>query len=268
MEVSKCLDIKNNFGFIPQALKGYTLIPICGKNCAYEWPYFKRITKTEAMKRYSLNDKELSVVPHIEKPNPHYRNAAPMNLFFVSEVELAAMTKFKLASRGELSEFLHKRREKRATRTEQIRRNKQLSNDEREKELKTELEKHGLDLRSDSQIAEFYISNSKRALSLSKSVELIRRAHIAHEHVGNYYRGRLDMAYIQLKGDCFDCHETWSDDWQDAKSGTEEDALQFFTKAKSNLTEIKKCKCGEPIFGAEELEKFEKNRKKKPQKKK
>lgn len=271
MEVSQCLDVKNNFGFIPQALKDYTLIPICSKNCAYEWPYLKKITKTDATKRYSLNEKELSVIRHIEKQNPCYRNAAPMKLFFESEVELAAMTKFKVANRGELLALLNQRREKRATRTEQMRRNKQLSNDERRKELKTVLEKHGLELRSDSQIAELYITNSKRAFTLDKSVELIRRAHVVHQHVGDYYRELLDIAYIQLKEDCWDDHESWSDSWQDVKLSTEEDALQFFTIVKENgtLTEIRKCQCGEPLFAAEDLKKFEKElEKKKSQKKK
>lgn len=265
MEVSKCLDIKNNLGFIPQALKDYTLIPICSKDCAYEWPYLKKITKTEAIKQYSLNEKELSAVRHIEKQNPYYRSAASMKLFFVSEVELAAMTKFKVANRSELLALLNQRREKRATRTEQMRRNKQLSKDEREKELKTELEKHGLELRSDSQIAELYITNSKRAFTMDKSVELIRRAHIVHQHVGGYYRKMLDIAYIQLKEDCWNDHETWSDSWQDVKLSTEDDALQFFKRAKDDgtLTEIRKCQCGEPLFAEEELKKFQKELEKK-----
>ncbi len=84
MKVAHCLNMKSNFGLVPQALKGYKLIPICSKSCAYNWPYLRKITKTDAIKRYSLNERELIVIPHIKKQNPHYRNAAPMKLFYES----------------------------------------------------------------------------------------------------------------------------------------------------------------------------------------
>lgn len=277
MEISQCLDIKGR-RFIPESLKGYTLIPICSKNCAYNWSYLKKITKTDAKSRYSLNDKELSGIRCIEKMNPVYRNAAPMKLFFESEVELAAMSKFKIGSRHELLVFLDQRREKRATRTEEMRRKKQLTQSERENELRTELEKQGLQLRSDSEIAELYISNSKRGFSLTKSVELIRRAHIVHQHAGEYYHYYVDEAYESLRDDRFYDHETWSDMWKEEKKSVEEKTLRFFAKVKEDqsVKEIRKCECGEPLFDDDELErlreeeweKFEDERRKKAAQKK
>lgn len=270
MEISKCVDLTSPRLFIPEVLKGYVMIPICSQNCSRMWPYLKKITKTDAMKRFSLNDKEVSVVRHMEQPNPHYSRGPSMKLFYETEVELAAMKKFNVTTRDELSSLLNKRREKQASRTEKMRITKGLSKDEREKELKTELEKHGLELRSDSTIVEEYINNSKRAHSLSQSVELIRREHLVLQHVGNYYRKLLDKAYTKMKVDFFDEQEDWSEFWQEEKQTTEAKALKFFTKAKKNgtLTEIRKCECGEPLFVAEELEKLEKGtRTKKTQKK-
>lgn len=259
MEITQCLNVKKDRGFIPESLKGYELIPICSKNCAYNWPYLKKITKTEAKSRFSLNEKELDGIQHFLKPNPVYRNAAPMKLFFEAELELAAMSKFKVDSRHELLVFLNQRREKRATRTEELRRVKQLTKAERENELKTELEKQGLELRSDSQIADMYINNAKRGYSLNESVELIRKAHIVHQHVGDYYRYHLDIAYENLKEDHFYDHETWSDMWQDEKKSVEEMALQFFGEAKKIPSlEIGKCGCGEPLFDAKDLKTLEK----------
>lgn len=262
MEVSECLDMKNDVEFLPESLEGYTLIPLCSKACVYEWPYLKKITKTEAKKRYSLTEKEICAVRHIEKTNPVYRSAAAMKLFFEYDVELAAMLKYKVDSRHELLALLNQRREKRATRTEEIRRTKQLSKEERENELKAELEKQGLQLRSDPQIAEYYINNSKRGFPLAKSVELIHRAHIVHQHVGDYYRNLLDRAYQYLKQERFHDHEEWSDQWQAEKLSAEELALQLFTKAKESksLTEIKKCECGEPLFDVDALKKLQKKK--------
>lgn len=265
MEISKCLTVKDGVSFIPQSLKGYTLIPICSKACVKQWPYLKKITKTEAKIQFLLNENELSAVNHMEKPNPHYRGAASMKLYYLSDLELAAISKFKVANRSELYVLLDQRREKRTTRTEAMRRNKQLSKDGRKNELKTELEKHGLELRSDSQIAEYYINNSKRAFPLEKSVELIRRAHIVHQHVADIYRNLLDKAYFELKLGGFYNHETWSDAWTEEKLSAEEKALKFFNKAKKNqsLTEIRKCECGEPLFVEEELNALQKKSKKK-----
>lgn len=157
-----------------------------------------------------------------------------------------------------MTEFIEGRKTKRATRTEQTRERKKLSNEERRSNLKNELEKHGLELRSDSQIADCYITNSKRAHTLEKSVELIRRAHIVHQHVGANYRELLDIAYQEIKHERYN-HEEWSESWQEEKLHSEDAALKLFAIAKANkslVAESEKCKCGEPLFNEGELTKL------------
>lgn len=256
MNIKDCLNCKDEKEFVPQALKGYSLIPICDK-CAYDWSYTKKITKTDAKSRYSLNENDLNGLLCIEKRNPRYRSAATMKLFYEGDVIEAAIVKHKLTTRTELIEFLKNRREKRATRTEEIRQRKQLSQEERRNALKDELEKIGLELRADSQIADFYITNSKRAFSLEKSVKLIRRAHIVHQHVGEYYSDLLDEAYEALKDERYN-HERWTDMWQEEKFDAEKKAVKLFKKAKEmNVAQKGKCKCGRPLFEEAELVKVQ-----------
>lgn len=259
--IGQCMVIKKNVEFYPLSLMGYTSIPIC-KDCRYAWPPLKKITKTTAKRQYSLNDKELDDIRHIETTNPHYASSSPMKLYFVSEVELAAMAKFKVANRNELYALMNQRLEKRVTRTEQMRRNKLLSKDERKNELKVELKKHGLKLRRDSQIAELYINNSKRGFTLAESVRLIRRAHIVYQHVGHYFKRLTDEAYRTLNQEYRQhrVHESWDDEWRESKFDAEDKALQFFAEAKKSetVTATGKCQCGEPLYEADDLEKFQK----------
>ncbi|GAA5953059.1 hypothetical protein JCM8115_002424 [Rhodotorula mucilaginosa] len=50
----------------------------------------QRITKTTAKQNYKLSEAELGRLPHIEKRNPHYRGAAPMQLYVEAAVERLA----------------------------------------------------------------------------------------------------------------------------------------------------------------------------------
>lgn len=210
IEPSQCIVSENENTFLPQVLKDYKLIPLCTQ-CVRKWPLMIKITKTDAKSRYCLTEKDVNNINYEKKRNPVYGSgSAPMKLFYESDVELAALSKFKLSSRKELFDFFEERRSKRATRTEEIRKNKELSNEQRRNVLRNELEKSGLELRPDSKIADWYITNSKRAHTLEKSVELIRRAHVVHQHVGEFYRALLDTAYDGLKTERYD-HETWSE---------------------------------------------------------
>lgn len=255
IEPSQCI-VNSNDAFLPQTLEDYKVIPIC-RECKKESELMAKITKTDAKSRYGLTEKDINNLNYEARTNPVYRSAAAMKLFYVSDVESAALKKFKLSSVQELLDFIDERRTKRATRTEQIRERKKLSNEERRNNLKNELEKVGLELRSDSQIADWYITNSKRAHTLEKSVELIRRAHIVHQHVGEYYRHLLDVGYEGLKGERYN-HEEWSDLWLAEKLRSEDAALKLFAKAKANesLVAESECKCGEPLFDEADLRKL------------
>ncbi len=196
-----------------------------------------------------LNGKEFCCIPHLKK------------LVYVFELEVAAMSNFKVWPCGESSILLNKRQEEQATRTEQMRRNKQLSKELRKIELKTELEKHGLEISADSfRIAESYINNSKCVSTLSQSVELIRHAHIVRQHVDYYYNKLMDIAYVKLKVNFHHNPKDFADFWQEEKLSTEEGALEIFMQAKKKgtLTEIRRCECGEPLFDAKELKELEK----------
>lgn len=250
VDASECL----NDIFLPKIFKDFKVIPMCSE-CMRSSPLMTKITKTEAKLRYGLTDKDLNALDYEAKVNPVYRSAASMKLFYESDLESTALAKFKLLSRTELFDFLQERRAKRATRTEQIRQNKQLSSDERRANLMAELDKHGLELRSDSQIADWYITGSKRAKTLEKSVELIRRAHIVHHHVGVVYRSLLDDAYEYLKDERRN-HDLWSEYWQEEKFKAEDEALKLFAKVKANDSLVPKneqCKCGEPLFNDGDL---------------
>lgn len=213
----------------------------------------------------------MKTIRHQMKPNPYSRYAAPMRLYFVAELELAAMTKLKVANRKELYVLLNQRREKQATRTEQIRRNKQLTKEQRKNELEQELLKNGLSLRSDSEVADWYINNSKRAHTLLQSVTLIRRAHIVRQHGGQYYGELVDNAYASLNaniGPFDEVDETWADDWRDEKLAAEETVHEFWTKVKQSgsLKAIRNCACGEPLFDPNEVEAFREKLEKKEKK--
>lgn len=252
IEPKQCIDNKKRDVFLPSWLKSNNLT-VCFE-CKKTHPLMIKLTKTDAKARYNLTDTEVMTIPHEIKTNPRYRSAASMNLFYETDVQSAALSKFKLSSLPELLKFLQDRKTKQTSRIEQIRRNKQLSKDQRRSELTSELEKAGLELRADSQIADWYITNSKRAHTLEKSVELIRRAHIVHQHVGEYYRRLLDRTYESLKEERYD-HDVWSDLWQQGKLRAEDVALKLFAKAKANesLVAESECKCGEPIFKTEDL---------------
>ncbi|GAA5991453.1 hypothetical protein JCM10908_005712 [Rhodotorula pacifica] len=50
----------------------------------------QRITKTTARSGYKLSESELGQLPYVEKRNPHYRSAAPMQLYVEAKVERLA----------------------------------------------------------------------------------------------------------------------------------------------------------------------------------
>ncbi|GAA5881454.1 hypothetical protein JCM3774_005088 [Rhodotorula dairenensis] len=81
----------------------------------------QRITKTTAKKAYKLNDAELGRLPYIQKPNPHYRSAAPMQLYVEAAVERLAY-KLHGGYQGQLQ--LLRKSADRAAKTEQTRRAK------------------------------------------------------------------------------------------------------------------------------------------------
>lgn len=68
--------------------------PLCGKCRARLPDKYGCITKTRALLEYRLREHELYRLQYIERDNPHYKNASPMNLFLLSQVRDLARTKW------------------------------------------------------------------------------------------------------------------------------------------------------------------------------
>ena len=67
----------------------------------------QRITITKAKKEYLLTDKDLESLKYESVQNPHYRSAAPMKLYLLSEIEELHDKKFK--NKKELNKAIEKR---------------------------------------------------------------------------------------------------------------------------------------------------------------
>lgn len=76
--------------FLPETLVDYKVIPIC-RQCANRSQLMEKITKTDAKSLYGLTDKDLNNLNYEERTNPVFRSAAPMKLFYVSDVKSAAL---------------------------------------------------------------------------------------------------------------------------------------------------------------------------------
>lgn len=47
---------------------------------------YRCITKTRAQQQYRVSEKELASLPHLKRPNPHYKCASPMLLYRLDQV--------------------------------------------------------------------------------------------------------------------------------------------------------------------------------------
>ncbi|GJN87745.1 hypothetical protein Rhopal_000700-T1 [Rhodotorula paludigena] len=81
----------------------------------------QRITKSTAKSAYKLNDGQLAQIPHVQKRNPHYRGAAPMQLFNEARIESLA---FRVHGGALEHATLLRKREATAAKIRQTRRDK------------------------------------------------------------------------------------------------------------------------------------------------
>lgn len=65
--------------------------PLC-PNCRRNYPL---ITATRAKDDYDLTEADLKTLRHLERPNPHYKCAAPMRLYLRSQVEEIDQRKYR-----------------------------------------------------------------------------------------------------------------------------------------------------------------------------
>lgn len=80
-----CLVAKGRSRDLPGVGLGTILCETCR-----ELPHYKLICKSTAVERYDLKPEMLDRVPSMERNNPHYRCAAPMQLFLERRVALVA----------------------------------------------------------------------------------------------------------------------------------------------------------------------------------
>jgi hypothetical protein len=160
---------------------------------------FACITKTRAKKEYLLTDDDLSTFDHIEARNPYYRNSPAMMLFLKSDVEQYADEKHQ----GKLEELQAKRTKKSQT----IKDNKVARQNIRTEELKTALEKVGLELRSDSRLCQGYIENKlDQEWTLDEIVSMCAEMRWLYQYTD--YKKKLDQA-VQDEAEAIAEWEGW-----------------------------------------------------------
>lgn len=120
-------------------------LPIC-RNCSQI--HLPCITKTTAIKKYLLNEKDLQQLKFIKCKNPHYSCASPMTLFLEKDCETLSNKKY-----TNINTEIEKRNNSKLKRKETIENNKEL----RKSELIKALKEKKLKLRNDSYLCEQYI---------------------------------------------------------------------------------------------------------------
>jgi hypothetical protein len=144
--------------------------------CENSDPAYQKITKTRALSEYLLTEAALCTVPYIVAKNPHYRSAAPMNLFLVADVERVAHAVH--GSKEALEAVQEERRTKRTERAE----NKTSFFERRRTELESEFLLNGLDIRADSKVCKEYLAKKSCRWSLNDVIRLVKKAHYLYQH--------------------------------------------------------------------------------------
>ncbi|KAJ3171209.1 hypothetical protein HDU88_008246 [Geranomyces variabilis] len=219
-----------------------------------------RICQSTACQRYRLSVNDLADLEYATCRNPHYRSATPMKLFNIGLVEGLAYAKHGGPPGVTLAHIkLEERREKLAQ-------SKIDKTAKRRKELTDALRAKGLQLRSDSRISEYYISGSKQAYSLEKTVETAERMHIIHTH--SNYKRLLDQSYEEIQQEIRDARSDYDYDrdfgyrinfhqeWEEAKDSSEHEALcnferefeKFKALSEADQKRYKVCSCGRPFL--------------------
>ncbi|MGE0822682.1 MAG: restriction endonuclease [Candidatus Binatia bacterium] len=77
-----------------RSIEGFHDKPLCAE-CRSQFPQkYGCITKTRALQKFRLREHELYRLPYIERDNPHYKNASPMHLFLLGQVQDLAKSKW------------------------------------------------------------------------------------------------------------------------------------------------------------------------------
>ena len=136
-----------------------------------------KITKTMAMQKYHLTDKDLVGLDHELCTNPRFRSSAPMKLFFLLHIVRASIRKWGSKSNMETTLAIKEERARQRRVTKASRENK------RRNDLVKALRGRGLALRGDSRVCEEFIVKGKR--KLDEVVDTMEEMKFFHEHT-NY----------------------------------------------------------------------------------
>ncbi|KAI9105831.1 hypothetical protein DFS34DRAFT_644636 [Phlyctochytrium arcticum] len=223
------------------------------------------LTQTRAKKEYKLNDKDLEGLPHLAKGNPHYRNAAPMILYLVRDVEDVAYAKHGGP------EGLAEAQEKGKKRSEAVRAGIERRRQERQAELEAArrprreameaaLRARNIEWRDDSKLCEQYVAGTS-SYTLNQIADIMVDMHILHSHTPYVRivdqkcdeareerdREREDMKYLGYRDD-FDY--PWVD-FDEIREDTKSQVLYLYKKVLADhpaeAAAFEKCAGGRPI---------------------
>lgn len=141
---------------------------------------FRMITATNAKKDYRLSQSEIDDLQCVTKRNPHYRNAAPMRLFW--EAQVSELSNKKHASKKTTLSDAKRKSELAGQKRANTKEMKRLA---RRKILQDALDQWGLSIRADSQLCESYLTEKWGSIDpmTPQQVALrMRTMHILHTH--------------------------------------------------------------------------------------